>query len=95
MGLSIILGHPNPQSFNHALADEVRGQLLKMGHSIFFHDLYREGFDPVLPSGEEGRGASLPPLVRQHCDEIGQAERIVRRPQLAVGSKALKEFPAN
>ncbi len=77
MRVSIILGHPNPDSFNHALAVEVREQLLKLGHQVHFHDLSEEGFDPILPTGELGRDAVLPPLVKMHCEEIAAADGIV------------------
>ncbi len=77
MHISIILGHPDPESFNHALARKVRDQLLKLGHRVWFHDLCAERFDPILPAEEQGRNAKLPPLVREHCDEIALAEGIV------------------
>jgi putative NADPH-quinone reductase len=77
MKISIILGHPRADSFNHSLAaaavEAVRGQ----GHEARFHDLQAEGFEPILPAGEESRGASLPPLVEQHCREIAEADGIV------------------
>jgi NAD(P)H dehydrogenase (quinone) len=77
MRISIILGHPNPESFNHALARAVQDQLVKLGHSVTFHDLYAEGFDPNLPITELSREAELPPLVKKHCDEIVQVDGIV------------------
>jgi NAD(P)H dehydrogenase (quinone) len=77
MRISIILGHPNPESFNHALARAVQDQLVKLGHSVAFHDLYAEGFDPNLPIAELGREAELPPLVKKHCEEIVPADGIV------------------
>jgi putative NADPH-quinone reductase len=77
MKISIILGHPRPDSFNHALAAVVREAVRAQGHEVRFHDLQAEGFDPVLPAGEEPRGASLPPLVEQHCREIAEADGIV------------------
>ncbi len=77
MRISIILGHPNPGSFNHALAAAVQEALQKNGHQVILHDLHKEGFDPILPAPELGRDAQLPPLVKAHCDEIIQAEGIV------------------
>lgn len=77
MLINIILGHPNPGSFNHSLANAVRDQLLKLGHKVIFHDLYAEGFDPILPASEMGRDTELPPLVRAYCDEITRADGIV------------------
>jgi putative NADPH-quinone reductase len=77
MRISVLLAHPNPGSFNHAIANEVRVTLQKAGHSVVLHDLYAEGFDPVLPAGELKRDGALPPLVRRHCEEITQAEGLV------------------
>ena len=51
--------------------------MLKLGHSVILHDLYAEGFEPLLSIGELGDDAELPPLVEKHCDEIAQADGIV------------------
>lgn len=77
MKISVILGHPDEGSFNHAIAEAVVQTLLENGHEVFFHDLYGEGFDPVLPHGEAPRGAHLDPVIQRHCDEIAGAEGIV------------------
>ena len=59
MKLSLILAHPGPGSFNHAIAETARQTLLRRGHTVLFHDLYAEGFDPILPAHEipKERGA--------------------------------------
>jgi NAD(P)H dehydrogenase (quinone) len=75
--ISVILAHPNPESFNHAIAKTIIGQLKLNGHSIFFHDLYSERFDPVLPYKEISDKASLPKAVRKHCEEIAKADGII------------------
>lgn len=77
MKISVILAHPHEGSFNHAIAGAVTGTLEEEGHSVIFHDLYAERFDPVLPFDEIQRGARLPEVVQRHCDEIAQAEGIV------------------
>jgi NAD(P)H dehydrogenase (quinone) len=77
MKISIILGHPRPGSFNHALASAAVAGVRRQGHEPRFHDLHAEGFDPVLPAAEEPRSARLPPLVEQHCREIAEADGIV------------------
>jgi NAD(P)H dehydrogenase (quinone) len=77
MKLSIILGHPRTDSFNHALAAAAASAARALGHEVRFHDLQAEGFDPVLPEGEEPAGASLPPEVELHCKEIAEADGIV------------------
>jgi NAD(P)H dehydrogenase (quinone) len=77
MKISVILAHPHPGSFNHAIADTVAGTLRKAGHRVVFHDLYREKFDPMLPFDEIPRYADLPPLIADHCREIASADGIV------------------
>jgi len=59
MKLLVILGHPDPWSFNHAIASTVCETLRKSGHTVILHDLYAEGFDPLLPS-KWPRGRDLP-----------------------------------
>lgn len=44
----VVLAHPSPDSFNHAIASEVRRVLGEAGVRTYWHDLYAEGFDPVL-----------------------------------------------
>ena len=75
--ISVILGHPNPGSFNHAIAGMVVDTLQKLGYHVWFHDLYAEGFDPLLTFAEIPKAASLPDVVQQHCDEIAAADGIV------------------
>ncbi len=77
MRVSIILGHPDKGSFNHAIADAAAATLRENGHDVRFHDLYAERFDPLLPASEIPKNATLDPLVRRHCDEIAQASGIV------------------
>lgn len=77
MLVSLILAHPNPGSFNHAVALRVRDALCGLGHQVPFHDLCQEGFDPVLPAGELARDAELPPLVARHCRELAEARGVV------------------
>lgn len=77
MNISIILAHPNPRSFNHAIAATVAETLRRNGHHPIVHDLCAEKFDPVLPAEELVRDAVLPPVIRQHCDEIVAADGII------------------
>lgn len=77
MHISIILGHPDPNSLNHALAQIAARELVAMGRTVRFHDLHAEGFDPVLPAAESLRHADLPPLVAQHCAEIKEADGLI------------------
>lgn len=77
MQVSVILAHPDKNSFNHALAHTVIGELESNGDAVFFHDLYAENFDPILPAVEIPKDAQLPSEIQSHCDEISQAEGIV------------------
>ncbi len=77
MNISVILAHPDPGSFNHAIAMTATHAARANGHTVWFHDLYAEGFDPLLPSNEIPRHAPLPPMIQQHCTEIAAADGIV------------------
>jgi NAD(P)H dehydrogenase (quinone) len=77
MRISVILAHPDRGSFNHAIAGTAVGELRRAGHSVSFHDLYAERFDPILPAGEIPAGAVLPLPIAAHCQEIAAAEGIV------------------
>lgn len=77
MIVSVILAHPDTSSFNHAIAHAAVEELQKNGHYVYFHDLYEEGFDPVLPREEIAGDARLPSLIDSHCREIALARGIV------------------
>lgn len=77
MKVSIILAHPNPGSFNHAIADTARSTLAGNGHEVIFHDLHAERFDPILPHEEIAQQASLPDSVAAHCHEMATADGII------------------
>jgi NAD(P)H dehydrogenase (quinone) len=77
MNVLLILAHPDPGSFNHAIAAACAAAIEANGHRVTAHDLYREGFDPVLPAGEIPRRAELPPEIRRHCEDLAQADGIV------------------
>jgi len=77
MRVSVILAHPDERSFNHAIAHAAIEQLGSRGHEVFFHDLYKEKFDPLLISGEIPESAHVPEPVMRHCREIAEARGIV------------------
>jgi NAD(P)H dehydrogenase (quinone) len=77
MQISLILAHPDPGSFNHAIAEKAAQTIKANGHAVFFHDLYQEKFDPLLPAAEIAADATLPDVIEQHCREIAAAEGIV------------------
>jgi NAD(P)H dehydrogenase (quinone) len=77
MEVSVILAHPEPQSFNHAIANTVRRSLERAGHTVRFHDLYAEGFDPLLCAAELDTKAKPSSDLKCYCDELQRADGIV------------------
>jgi len=77
LNISVILAHPDNQSFNHAIANTAVTRLNQNGHRTVFHDLYAEHFDPLLLSPEIPTDASLPAKIARHCEEIRSAGGIV------------------
>jgi putative NADPH-quinone reductase len=77
MNISIILGHPAKGSFNHAIAETVRDAMSGKGYKIFYHDLYAEKFDPVLPDGETLKSGAIAPNIQRYCNEIAGSNVII------------------
>jgi len=77
MLISVILAHPDPESFNHAIARTAVEAIKANGHRVFFHDLYQEKFDPLLNSEEIAKDTALPAAIKKHCEEIATADGIV------------------
>ncbi len=77
MDISILLAHPNKQSFNHAIAEAACFALQKNGHRVLMHDLYAEHFDPLMYGEEFPEDAQLPPQIAAHCQEIVSVDGII------------------
>lgn len=77
MKISVILAHPYEASFNAAIAAHVVNTLKAKGHEVLFHDLYREGFNPVISAQELVSDATDDALLQQHQTEIREADGIV------------------
>jgi len=77
MDILVVLGHPRPGSFNHAIADAVLSALRDAGHRPLFHDLFRDGFDPALPAKEMLEQGPVPETIALHCRELAAADGIV------------------
>jgi len=77
MQISVILAHPRPGSFNHAIASAAAEALLNARRTVNFHDLYAEKFDPLLTADELGSEPPTSPQVRAHTREITSADGIV------------------
>lgn len=77
MKILIILGHPGSDSLNHAIAHAVRDDLLNDGHDVMFHDLYQEGFFPLLAAEEIPEFGRIDKIVEAHCHELTSSDCIV------------------
>ena len=77
MNISIIIAHPNPKSFNHAIASTAAETLRRNGHQVNLHDLCQEQFPPLLSVAELQKDAKLDPVVARHCQEIVNVDGII------------------
>ena len=74
MNVFVLIGHQKQGSFCHAIAATTIEELTAAGHKVVYHDLYAEGFDPILPHEEIPKDARLDPVVEQHCREVTAAD---------------------
>jgi len=80
----LLLAHPRPGSYNHALADRLGSAVTRAGGRLLAHDLYAEGFDPVLRAEESfvvGRalhpaGPTGDPLLDEHREHVAAADAL-------------------
>lgn len=77
MKILVVLAHPEKGSFNHAIATQACETITANGHTLIFHDLYEEDFDPRLPGGEIHRDGDLPDIIARHCNEAAAADGII------------------
>lgn len=66
----VVVGHPAADSFNHALAKAVRAAWTSAGCDVVFHDLYAEGFDPLLSAAEARGEPTADKTVAAHISEL-------------------------
>ncbi len=77
MNILLILAHPDKKSFNHAIAKVCKEKLIKNGHSVIFHDLHDEKFDPIITSEEIPRSGKINDLVKKHCEDLTNCDGII------------------
>ena len=77
MKISIILGHPTKGSFNHAIAETVKMFFRNRNDDVFFHDLYDENFDPILPTCEISKQGDIDSVIKKYCEEISISDGII------------------
>ncbi|TVR89217.1 MAG: hypothetical protein EA428_10870 [Spirochaetaceae bacterium] len=72
-----ILAHPEPRSFCTALGDRAARAAASSGFDLRRHDLYRDGFEPVLSVEEYRRGFSLDTAVQAAVNDMQEAQLII------------------
>ena len=92
MKVLVIIGHQKQGSFCHAIAQAAIEELRALGHEVIFHDLYAEGFDPILPDAEIPRDAAPGPVVRRHCDEVTAADGFWLAGYIFLGAALIHQY---
>ena len=77
MNIFIALAHPDRNSFNHAIAAQCKERLTKNGHTVFYHDLYLENFNPNITVPEIPKNGFVDEHVRKHCAELVASDGII------------------
>lgn len=84
----VVLAHPGTGSLCHRLTDRIVGTLTAAGAEATLHDLYVEGFDPVLLAEEAWpqqvgdnqlatSSSSVDPMVVRHRRELERSRGLV------------------
>lgn len=74
--IAIIIGHPNPDSYCHALAEAYAQGARSSGAEVRYLDLSKLSFDPNLKHGYHSR-TELEPDLQQAQATISRAEHLV------------------
>src|SRR4051812_3036898 len=81
MQVVLVLAHPDPKSFSHAIAATAVAGLQRVGHDVTLLDLYEEGFRPAMSVEERlayhGDRPILDPMVERHAGIVKDAQVLV------------------
>jgi NAD(P)H dehydrogenase (quinone) len=79
MKILVIYAHPNPNSFNHAVLEELTRGLQEAGHTVKVNDLYANNFDPKFNHGDFAQfmEGDLPQEVQAEQEKVKQADALV------------------
>lgn len=81
MRVVVVLAHPDPNSFNHAIASTASASLISAGHEVTLLDLYAEEFRAAMSPAERIAYHSdrplLDPMAERHADIVKRAEAFV------------------
>lgn len=81
MRVVVVLAHPDPNSFNHAIAAKACSTLEAAGHTVTMLDLYADGFRTAMSPAERVAYHSdrpiLDPMAERHAEMVKQADALV------------------
>ena len=81
MKVLVVLAHPNPDSFSHAIVDKVSATLADCGHSVSVIDLYAVDYSSAMTRAELAAYTSttpaIDPMVIEHTRLIQECSTIV------------------
>ncbi|MEO7372191.1 MAG: NAD(P)H-dependent oxidoreductase [Ilumatobacteraceae bacterium] len=81
MRVVVVVAHPDPASFNHAIAARATTGLTAAGHEVSVLDLYADGFTAAMSHAERVAYHTdqpiLDPLVQRHAGIVKRAEALV------------------
>lgn len=79
MKVLIVYAHPNPESFNHAVLEQIQMGLARGQHEVQTVDLYGEAFEPVLIVNSHKRRRDLlhDTYTERYRNLIADAEHLI------------------
>ena len=81
MKVLVVLAHPNPDSFSHAIVDKASATLAECGHSVSVIDLYALGYSPAMTRAELAAyptsTPAIDPMVVEHTRLLQECMTIV------------------
>ncbi|HEY0520049.1 MAG TPA: NAD(P)H-dependent oxidoreductase [Ilumatobacteraceae bacterium] len=77
----VVVAHPDPSSFTHAIASTATAALERSGHHVIVLDLYAEEFRAAMSRAERvayhGTRPLLDPMAERHADIVKRADAFV------------------
>lgn len=74
----VVIAHPNPESFNHAILETTVHALKLKGHNVVVRDLYAIDFQPVLKPQDTAamKAGQTPDDIKTEQEHIANADAI-------------------
>lgn len=89
MNVLIVLAHPEPKSFNHAMKDAAVATFAAQGHAVQVSDLYAMQFNPVLDR-HDFQTLSNPEFFKPQMEQMQATANQTFAPQVAAEQEKLR-----